>query len=344
MFKLRCMEIINCMPGPVNIFDNAKEEFFRTLINHRDQEFLDLFQALKLNLKRLTRTAATHEVIITSGSGTLANQIMLGEVKKLETKGVIISNGEFGDRLIKMGRQLDLDFTDIRFPKYKEIDIDILSLYLESNIVDWAILCYNETSTSTSNKLAIELLAERGVRVFADCISVIGNELVDFSILSGASASSGKGLGSYSGLSIVFLERDFLKSVVTLKDACLFTDALTYLNSYEGVPFTLNTNLVAALKQSVDEILIDEVDHYEKVRSISRDILDNLSGIEIYGTLPYILNIKKDIGLQLQEKNVFTNWKSNYLVKEKTIQVCLMGDVDKINKQELIRALNETEE
>lgn len=343
------MEIINCMPGPVNIFDSAKEEFENTFSNHRNSKFLDTLNILKLNLKRLTRTTLTHEVIITSGSGTLSNQIMLGEVKRLDTKGLIISNGEFGDRLIKMGRSLGLDFTEIRFPKYQEIDIDVLSLYLEHNSLGWAVLCYNETSTSISNKLPIQILAEKGIKVFADCISVIGNEEVDFSMLAGASASSGKGLGSYSGLSIIFLHKELLefsiiKNSMSSSEIGLFTSALTYLNVPEGVPFTLNTNLVMALMYSLIQILIDEEAHYDKIRSYSRYILKNLVGIEVYGNLPYILNIKKNIGYQLECKRIYTNWKSRYLLDENTIQVCLMGDVDKIDKEVLIKELNETRE
>jgi len=56
-------------------------------------------------------------VQILSGSGTLANDVVAARLSLLEgSRGLILSNGEFGDRLLDHARRARLNFATLRLP------------------------------------------------------------------------------------------------------------------------------------------------------------------------------------------------------------------------------------
>lgn len=47
---------------------------------------------------------------IAVGTGTLANEMVAAQLSTIKGKGLILSNGEFGDRLIQQANRWQLDF------------------------------------------------------------------------------------------------------------------------------------------------------------------------------------------------------------------------------------------
>src|SRR5690606_18088405 len=87
------------------------------------------------------------------------------------------------------------------------------------------------------------LCREAGVRLALDCISSVGTVPIDLTGVDFATAASGKALGSFPGLSIVF-SRDRPAAAPTRIPRYLDLGAYAAMN---GVAFTQSSNLVAAL-------------------------------------------------------------------------------------------------
>src|SRR5207248_10130126 len=76
-------------------------------VSHRSNAFATDFRATQ---RLLCELAHASQVEILLGSGSLANDAVGGQLSLREQPGIILSNGEFGDRLIDHATRLGLNF------------------------------------------------------------------------------------------------------------------------------------------------------------------------------------------------------------------------------------------
>jgi aspartate aminotransferase-like enzyme len=238
-------EPVNLSTGPVHISATVRKALSAPAISHRSSGFRELLN----NTAALMRQRfSVQEVFFMSGSGTLANEAMLYQVKMLGAKGLILSNGEFGTRLIRQAARIDLDFVQYECNWGQAFDMQAISAILEAGETKWLLFCHSETSTGVLNDL--EAIAAVGASFnclcFADCISSAGTVPLNLSGISMASASSGKGLASCSGLAIL------LSNIKPLSNNSipLYYDLAHYAEKGH-VPFTISSNLLLALYTSL---------------------------------------------------------------------------------------------
>src|SRR5437868_3015071 len=98
---------VNFLPGPVTVRREVRRAFEQAPESHRTQSFVKDFDATRQILCDLVK-AAKVEVFV--GSGTLANDIIAGQLSLEKGRGVILSNGEFGERLIDQAGRFSLEF------------------------------------------------------------------------------------------------------------------------------------------------------------------------------------------------------------------------------------------
>ena len=95
------------LPGPVAIHAQVRQAFERVPESHRSDHFISEFQSVRQRLCQLVRA---RDVQILLGSGTLANDTVAAQLSLDKNPGLILSNGEFGERLIdhaaRMGHDL----------------------------------------------------------------------------------------------------------------------------------------------------------------------------------------------------------------------------------------------
>src|SRR4030095_4454532 len=106
-----------------------------------------------------------------------------------------------------------------------------------------------ETSTGVLNDVAWlkEICAGRGIKLCLDCISAVGTAPVNRRGVYLASGVSGKGLGAFPGLSMVFYH-DAISSQPEKLPRYL---DLGYYATQNGVPFTHSSNLLSALQAAL---------------------------------------------------------------------------------------------
>jgi aspartate aminotransferase-like enzyme len=178
--------------------------------------------------------------------------------------------------------------------------------------------------------------AKHNIKLCMDCISSIGTVPVDLDGVYLASATSGKGLASISGLCMVFHNHD-------LQPMPDFLPCVLDLGIYQasnGIPYTIQSNLVYALLAALKAH--DWGERFEDVRGWSTSIRRKLAEIDApilapdSCAMPAVVTIalpemhsSRDIGDTLKDHGVLISYRSSYLLERNWIQACMMGAENK---------------
>ncbi len=337
---------VNFLPGPVAVRREVRRAFEQAAESHRAELFLKDFQAAKRTLCDLTHA---RQVEILLGSGTLANDVVAAQLSLEPARGLVLSNGEFGSRLVDQARRQRLDFEVVEQPWGTAFDFTELRAYLERTPkLGWLWATHCETSTGVVNELdgLKALAAEFGLKLCLDCISSLGTMSVDLRGVYLASGASGKGLRSYPGLSLVFYHHEVQPAADRLSR---YLD-LGYYAAQNGVPFTFSSNLLHALRAA-----IKHVDWEKRFRGLA-ELGGDLRGLlrEAGFTLladevvhsPAVVTIvlppelsSSVVGNQMQESGFLLSFNSEYLRQRNWIQICLMGECARDKTTALVHVL-----
>lgn len=245
-------------PGPV-----AQNTLLKhTSLSHRSASFQHLHQQLSQSLLQLSQ--AKH-VALLHGSGTLANEVMLQQLKALhgEQPGLICSNGEFGERLIRQAQDLGLNFK-----AYQEnwgTPFNAETLLQQSNACHWLLAAHGETSSGCLNDLSalVKCKQHHHLTLALDCISSFGAVPFSLSDVDLASATSGKAIGALAGLSMVFYQHDAIK----LERHGAYCQLARY---HQSLPFTLPAYLVSNVLSALQA-------YPERYQTLKQHLQDALS-------------------------------------------------------------------
>ena len=320
------------LPGPVAIHPLVRRAFERPPESHRSEPFIAEFQKIR---ERLCRLVSARHVQILMGSGTLANDAVGAQLSLEQRPGLILSNGEFGDRLIDQARRFGLTFDTLKFRWGESFNLTAIEQFLSrSSSVGWLWCVHSETSTGMLNPLSTlqALCARARVKLCADCISSIGLVPVNLEGIYLASGASGKGLAGYPGLCMVFHNHP-IRSARTLPR---YLD-LGWYDEHQGIAFTHSSNLVQALDTAVRQPdwlakLSGAAALSARLRRRLRDLGYTLVAPEAEAT-PGVITIalppdrnSAELGRQLQNAGYLLSYNSDYLRQRNWIQICLMGE------------------
>ena len=315
----------NFLPGPVEISENVKKAWGKPAISHRSARFKKVMNDVQQGLCQLTN--AKH-VEIAVGTGTLANEMIAAHLSNTRSRGLILANGEFGERLIDHGVRWGLSFEQITMKWGTAIELDEIENVLEqSPDIQWLWTVHCDTSTGYVYPLKDlqEICKKNRVKLCLDACSTVGVLPVDFGGVYMASTVSGKGLGSYPGLAILFHQEEIFPN----KQIPAILDIGTYQAS-ASVPFTHSSNGLAALQAALRNLEpVSEELAMEICRVFKASGMTVLRGREyspgiITVSLPENM-ASKDFGDQLKTLGVHVSYESSYLVKRNWFQIALMG-------------------
>jgi aspartate aminotransferase-like enzyme len=326
--------ILACyLPGPVDVHAEVKKALAGEPISHRSEIFMGDFRATRNLLCELT---GARRVEIMMGSGSLANDAVCGQLSLLDAPGLILSNGEFGDRLVDHASRQRLSFEVYQIGWGEPFDLAEVRQRLDANPAlrwIWAVHC--ETSTGILNDLTAlkGVAAERGLKLAIDGISSIGTVPVDLSDVYLATCVSGKALASYPGLSMVFYNHDFVPAPSRLPR---YLD-LGFYSAQNGIPFTTSSNLIYALQTALRRVVWQ--DKYAQIAEDGARLRARLRevGLQIVApdahAAPAVVSISlppeissKTVGWQLKKAGYLLSYNSGYLLSRNWIQICLMGE------------------
>jgi len=338
---------VNFLPGPVTVRREVRRAFEQAPESHRGEGFKKDFQATKQILGELVRAG---KVELFMGSGTLANDVVAGQLSLLGRPGLVLSNGEFGSRLVDQARRFNLKFEALEFPWGEPLDLAAVGEKLSVRPAPawiWCVHC--ETSSGVLNELAAlkTMCAAQGMKLCLDCVSTIGTMPVDLTGVFFASCSSGKGLRAYPGLAMVFYHHE----VTPAPDKLPRYLDLGFCAQQQGIPFTFSSNLLHALHAAVRRPNPEK--RFAEIAGLSAGLRLRLAemGFDLIGngaqTSPAVITIalppemsSLKIGEAMQEAGYLLSYNSGYLRWRNWIQICLMGECPREKVVSVVNALN----
>ncbi len=345
---------VNLLPGPAALSEPVLEAYARVHEYHRAADFVEVFEETRGRVRELAR--ADHAAIFV-GSGTAANEAIAAALRSVAGigRGLILTNGEFGDRLVQQATRAGLDFDLLRWEWGQGWDVSAILGYLVRHpSVGWIWGVYLETSTGVLNPAPLLLgeLAGTGIRVCLDCVSALGAVPLDLRDVYLASGVSGKSLGAVAGLALVFASERARRELSAARMPW-YLDLEEYFQT-RGPRFTVPSGLVYALHAAVQE-------YFPAEKAIER--------FRTYASLGRFARAKfEELGIRLlaptewASPNVFTfrvpgndsveqfvrrcrRWgfavggTSSYLAKRGLVQIAIMGAVSKADLQRFFEQL-----
>ncbi len=327
----------NYLPGPVTVAEGVMAACAAPAESHRGAAFMARVDKVRDTLCARVNAARVH---ILTGSGTLANDIVAAHIALLPGRGLVLVNGEFGKRLRDQATRAGLAFDVVEAEEGDTFDPEMLEASITRRQTRptwlWAVHC--ETSTGVLND--IDMLRQRcrqhGLKLCLDGISSIGACAVDLRDVYLATAVSGKGIASLSGLAMVFSRDDLVSGDRRLPG---YFDLAAYDASH-GVPFTLSSNALHALQAALDNS--DWPCRFARIAQWSEATRRELEaiGLSILARpdcrAPHITTIalpgsvpSTRLGEALEAQGMLLSYRSEYLITKNRIQLCLMGECQK---------------
>jgi len=244
-------EPLALLPGPVQIAERTRAALAAAPVSHRDPAFVERFEAVRETLAALV--GRSDRPALLSGSGTTANDAIALHLAANRTlrRGLILVNGEFGERLARQAQRAGLCCARQDFDWGAAYDLERVADCFRRGGIDWVWAVHSESSTGVLNDLAglCALGRAHGVRVCVDCVSSLGGVPLDLSDVYMASAASGKCLAAYAGLAIVYASAEAWSAVRGVPD----TLDLAAASAARGPRHTLASGLLASLDIALDE-------------------------------------------------------------------------------------------
>jgi 2-aminoethylphosphonate-pyruvate transaminase len=254
-------------PGPVNVAESVRQAIAKSDICHREIDFDTLLESVEAKLLELfqLKNNSGYRAVVISGSGTAANEAVLSSVVG-DQNILVLSNGEFGERLHAISKIHNKNTHLLEFPWGEGLDLADIERYLESHDIDIVAMVHHETSSGMLNCLEKvgALSKAHGAMFVVDCVSSVGAEVIDMEKcgIAFCSGSSSKAIGSHAGLSFVIGKKQEFEKLGSLPAKTAYLNLAAFyhfLKTRSQTPNTPAVPLFFALEQSLINILDEGV-------------------------------------------------------------------------------------
>jgi aspartate aminotransferase-like enzyme len=317
----------------VQVSAAVKHAFALPPISHRSKVFVDDFEDVRNRLQRLSGGLST---ALFPGSGTLANDVVGAAIAADGTrrKGLVLANGEFGDRLANHARRWRLPHEVLRWEWKQKWDLAQVRLLLDRDTaINWIWAVRLETSTGRLNDLSglQQIVQDRGMDLYLDCVSSFGAVEPNFQSVSLASTVSGKSLGAYAGVAIVFVsnpERFESKSFPPSLDLPATIKAKGPLTTFASPVIRA---LCEALKDTEKWRCYSAQGQWIRSRLTKIGLQPLVSGTDAAPVITTFSPRAQESSLSVVKRCAMAGFliagESDYLVKRNLLQIASMGNV-----------------
>lgn len=340
---------VNLLPGPVRTAREVDDALAAPAISHRCPAFLAQLAHLRSQLCQLT---GARDVQVLPGSGSLGTAIVAAQLSLLSTRGLVLANGEFGARLAAEARRARLPHDTLALRWGAEFDLAaVKAAAAPLPRGGWLWFVHHETSTGMLNPLSAlqEIAADRGLHLCVDCMSSLGAVPVDLRGVFLATASSGKGLGAFPGLALVFHQHTPRPEPDRLPG---YLD-LGHWAAHDSAAHTCSSNLVAALGAAVRLVTPERMQRIATHGSWLRTALQ-ARGYTLVApdsaACPAVLTLAcpaaaraAALGEALERRGFWLNFRSSHLHARNWIQISLLGDPPRPDLERFLLALAEAD-
>jgi aspartate aminotransferase-like enzyme len=160
-------------PGPTDVPPEVLNALAQPIFHHRTERFREMFARVNAALKKILLTA--NDVLTIAGSGTAGMGAAIACACPRDKKTLIIDNGKFAERWVKVGRTYGLDVDEVKLEWGTAPQPDMIAGKLAGGNVGAVIVVHSETSTATVcdlQSIAAEV-AKTDAILIADCITSV---------------------------------------------------------------------------------------------------------------------------------------------------------------------------
>ncbi len=249
------------IPGPTNVPDRVTNAMLSPMINHRGNEFHELYRRIRANSQKVFQTS--NEIVVLTGSGTAGVDAALGSILSPRDTAVVPSFGEFSTRL---GDSASYTGASVLRPEAELGDApkldDVERTMKSSSTVKALCVVFNETSTGVTWRRLKELSAlakKYGALFMVDAISVLGGENLPVDQLGADVCITGsqKCLSAPPGLVIVSFSEEAKKAMQGKVPRSQYFDLPKYFQfaEHDEIPSTPGVPLFFALDEALKMVL-----------------------------------------------------------------------------------------
>lgn len=251
-------------PGPLSTSPTVRQAMLRDWCTWDDDYNVGVVSPIRQQLVELATATARHEYtsVLMQGSGTFAVESMLGTVVPPEGKLLVLANGAYGDRLVRIAQYLKLphqvlDSGELAPPNVVRLEAELTTDQSISHVV----LVHNETTTGMMNPLAevAEVVKRHERTLLVDSMSAFGGVPLDVSQLGidFLVSSANKCIQGVPGFGFVIARRAALEACAG-RARSLSLDLFDQWQSMElgqgKWRFTSPTHVVRAFAQALKEL------------------------------------------------------------------------------------------
>jgi len=351
-------------PGPATTTDSVKQAQIVPDICPREEEFGNLMKDIRNNLVKIAEGDENYTSILFAGSGTAVMDSVINSVVPPNKKVLIISNGSYGERLVKIAHTYEIECHELKYDWGNKIELDeVKSILEQEKDISCIGVIHHETTSGILNPIEEigKIAKEYNCTFIVDTISSFAG--VPFSIkecnIDFMMSTSNKCIQGMAGVAFVICKKSELERIKNYPKRSFYLDLYSqydYLERNSQTRFTPPVQVMYALKQAITEFFEEGAENrYSRYKKNYQTLLDGLrergfniflkddvkhSNILVTINEPNHPNFDfKVFHDKLFEKN-FTIYPGK-LKNKRTFRIAVMGAIDYNDIKKFLKTLNE---
>ena len=202
-------------PGPLSTSRTVKEAMLRD-VGSRDAAFIETVRDIRRRLLRLAGVEAdTYTAVLMQGSGTFALESVVGSVLPRDGRLLVLVNGAYGERIVRIAAVLGIEHEVMRFPEPRTPDpAEVDARLAEDATITHVASVHCETTSGILNPIEpIGAVVKKHERCsIVDAMSSFGAVPIDFEAagIDFLVSSANKCIEGVPGFAFVIAQRDRL--------------------------------------------------------------------------------------------------------------------------------------
>ena len=247
-------------PGPLTTSRTVKQAMLRDL-GSRDTEFIAIIQDVRQRLVALCANPDEYTAVLMPGSGTYGIEATLSSVIPPDGKLLILINGAYGNRMLKIAEVHHITTTKLVFSENTQPDASALEAALAADAaITHVAVVHCETTTGIINPIETygEIAKKYACFYIVDAMSSFGAYPIDLKScgIDYLISSSNKCIEGTPGFSFVIARKTIFKTTRGFART-LSLDLLAQWEGLEGdgqFRFTPPTHVILAFHQALLEL------------------------------------------------------------------------------------------
>ena len=245
-------------PGPLSTTDSVKQAMLKDW-GSWDAPFRDMNADIRARLEAIASGGARLTAVPLQGSGTFVVEAMLGTFIPRDGAVLMLTNGAYGDRAIKICERMGRVFHVYRTAEDAPPDVDQIDRLLQAESFTHLFVVHCETTSGVRNPVEeiAEVAGRHGVGLLIDAMSAFGALALDAAELNyvALAASANKCLEGVPGMGFVLADKSALQQAEGNAHSVSLDlhDQWAYMEKTRQWRFTPPTHVLAAFHIALQE-------------------------------------------------------------------------------------------